>query len=314
MAAVLAISATFSLLPAACQPSDRETGSAVGSDTLLAVNGTRLFVHREGRGEPLLVVHGGPLLDHGYLVEPLRPLGADYELIFYDQRLSGRSSGIVDSASVSLDNFVADIEGLRRKLGLDRLHLMGHSWGGLLAVKYALDHPSRLRSLVLVSPMAPSAELWQQEETTNRAEIAPEDTAGMGRLRASEAFERREPAAVERMLRLSFRSQFADPSKASSLRFHIEEDYRERSRQFGFLTDDLSRYDLTDALPGMRVPALVVYGASEVGAKLGGDTLRALLPDVTVEVMSEAGHFAFRERPEEFRRVIRSFLNERRRR
>lgn len=60
---------------------------------------------------------------------------------------------------MSLDDFVADIEGLRLRLGLDRLHLMGHSWGGLLAVKYALVHPSRLRSLVLVSPTAPSGDV-----------------------------------------------------------------------------------------------------------------------------------------------------------
>ena len=280
----------------------------VTTDTTVAVNGTELFVHREGTGEPLMVVHGGPVLDHGYLVEPLRPLGGDFELVFFDQRLSGRSAGTVDSASVTLRNFVADIEALRSKLGLGPVHLLGHSWGGLLATLYALEHPDRVRSLVLVSPMAPSTELWQREETAARDRVAPEDTAGMGALRSSEAFRAGDPRAIERMLRMSFRSQFADRSDASALRFHIGEDYRERSRQFGHLMSDLSSYDLTHRLPQLELPTLLVYGNVEVGADLGADTLRSLLPRASLEVLSGAGHFSFLERPEAFLRIVRDFL------
>lgn len=285
-----------------------ERDARPGTDTVLAVNGTELFVRRVGGGEPLMVVHGGPVLDHGYLVEPLRPLGDDFELVFYDQRLSGRSAGTVDSASVTLGNFVADIESIRSELGLGRVHLLGHSWGGLLAALYALEHPDRLRSLVLVSPMAPSAELWQREEKAARGRTAPDDTAGMGALRSSEAFRAGEPAAIERMLRMSFRGQFADPSDASSLDFHIGEDYRQRSRQFGYLMSELSSYDLTDRLPRLEVPTLLVYGDVEVGADVGADTLRSLLPRASMEVIPGAGHFSFVERPEAFLRLVRDFL------
>ena len=291
-----------------CGRDTSRRAAGLQSDTLLAVNGTRLFVHREGTGDPLMVVHGGPVLDHGYLVEPLRPLGRDFELIFFDQRLSGRSAATVDSASVTLRNFVADIEALRSELGLGRVHLLGHSWGGLLATLYALEHPDRLRSLVLVSPMAPSAELWGREETAARDRTAPEDTAGMGALRSSEAYRAGDPQAIERMLRMSFRSQFADRSDASALGFHIGEDYRDRSRQFGYLMSDLSSYDLVHRLPQIDSPTLLVYGNAEVGADLGADTLRSLLPRASLEVLSGAGHFSFLERPEAFRRIVRDFL------
>lgn len=301
----------FFLVLSCSVPEETATPAGSVTDTLMAVNGTRLYVHREGSGDPMVVVHGGPVLDHGYLVEPLRPLGSDYELIFYDQRLSGRSAGSVDSTSVTLANFVADLEQLRAKLGLGRIHLLGHSWGGLIAAKYALEHPTRLRSLVLVSPMPPSATLWQEEEGAARAAITPGDTAGIGELRASAAFEAGEPEAIERMLRLSFRSQFADPSQASSLRFHIEEDYRERASQFRYLLPDLTTYDLTDPLRELRVPTLLVYGTAERGAQRTADTLRALLPQVAVEGVAGAGHFAFLERPMAFRRVARSFLRDR---
>ncbi|NJD20773.1 MAG: alpha/beta fold hydrolase [Gemmatimonadetes bacterium] len=274
----------------------------------MAVGGPRLFVHAEGDGPPVLVVHGGPVLDHGYMVAPLRPLADGHRLIFFDQRLSGRSDGTVDSASVRLDTLVADMEGIRSALGLERIHVLGHSWGGLLAMKYALAHPERTASLVLVSPMAPSATLWQEEEAILSAALQPQDTAGMGALRVSAAFADGAPEAIERLLQLSFRAQLADPSLADSLRFRIGPDYRERSRQFGFLVPDLMGYDLTPALPGLRVPTLIVYGTREAGAAAGADSLRALIPGARIEALPAAGHFAFVEQPAAFLALVRAFL------
>ena len=287
----------------------RPPAAPAPADTLVPVHGTRLFVHREGAGDPVVVVHGGPLLDHGYLVEPLRPLAATHRLVFYDQRLSGRSDTPADTASVSLDTFVNEIEGLRRSLGLDRIHLLGHSWGGLLAMKYALAHPDRLLSLVLVSPMAPSAGLWQQEAAALRADVQPADTAGIGALRASAGYAEGDPATLERMLQLSFRSQLHDPDLAARLRFHIPADYRDRSRRLGGLMDELRSYDLLGPLAGLRVPTLVLYGASEVGARFGGEALRRALPRVSVEVLPHAGHFSFMERPDTFHGIVRPFLD-----
>jgi proline iminopeptidase len=277
-------------------------------DTLLVVGSTHLFVHAEGDGPPVLVVHGGPVLDHGYMVAPLRPLADGHRLVFFDQRLSGRSDGTVDSASVRMDTMVADMDRIRGALGLDRIHVLGHSWGGLLAMKYALTHPERTASLILVSPMAPSAALWQEEEAILSAALQPDDTAGMGALRASAAFAEGAPEAIERLLQLSFRAQLADPALADSLRFHIGPDYRERSRQFGFLVPDLMGYDLTPALPELRVPTLIVYGAEERGAAAGADSLRALIPGARVEALAGAGHFAFVEQPAAFLALVRAFL------
>lgn len=299
----------------ACGGGDAEIASATDDrppdgplDTLLAVGGTELFVHAEGDGPPVLVVHGGPVLDHGYMVAPLRPLAAGHRLVYFDQRLSGRSAGVVDSASVRLDTMVADMEGIRRALGLERVHVVGHSWGGLLAMKYALAHPERTASLVLVSPMAPSAALWQEQEQILSSSLQPRDTAGMGALRASPAFAAGEPEAIERLLQLSFRAQLADPALADTLRFHIGRDYGERSRQFGFLVPDLIDYDFTGELPGLSVPTLIVYGADERGAAAGADSLRALIRGARSEAIPAAGHFAFVEQPSAFLELVSAFL------
>lgn len=312
----LLLAALPAFLAGGCTPDGAGSGGesagapAAVADTLLPVNGTRLFVHREGMGAPAIVIHGGPVLDHGYLSPHLEPLARDLELVYYDQRLSGRSDGVVDSASVRLATFVDDIEALRTELGLGQVHLIAHSWGGLLALSYALAHPDEVRSLVLVSPMPPSTALWQDEQEAFGAQLTPEDTAGMGALGATEAFRAREPAAVEAALKHGFRSQFHDPDQAASLSFHIGPDFGERSRQFGFMVSDLTGFDLVEGLRTLEIPTLVVYGADEPGARIGGDVLVEAMPQARRVILDDAGHFAFMEVPAEFTRVVRAFLDE----
>ena len=275
---------------------------------LIPINGTRLFVHREGSGDPAIVIHGGPVLDHGYLQPYLAPLGDELELVFYDQRLSGRSDGVVDSASVRLDTFVDDVEALRRVLGLERVHLIAHSWGGLLAMKYATAHPGQLRSLILLNPMPPTAALWRDEQRELAASLVPQDTAGAGALRATDAFDAGEPAAIAALLRHSFRSQFRDRALAEELAFHIGEDYLQRSLQFGLIIGDLTTFDLMEALREVDVPTLILYGEDEPGASIGGDAIAEAIPGAQRVTIPATGHFPFVEQPEAFLDAVRAFL------
>jgi proline iminopeptidase len=248
------------------------------------------------------------VLDQTYLRGPLAPLGRDAELVYYDQRLSGRSDGVVDSASVRLNVFVDDIEALRTTLGLGRIDLLAHSWGGLLALRYALRYPEHLGRLVLVSPMAPSGALWQEEQRALQASLQPADTAGMGELGASPAVAAGEPDAIRAMLRLSFRSELHDPELARTLDFHIEPDYRARSRQFGYLLPELLSYDMTGRLGEVEAPTLLIFGQEEPGGSIGGEVLRRGIPDVTSVTIPDTGHFGFVEAPERFIEVVRAFL------
>jgi proline iminopeptidase len=275
---------------------------------VLAVNGTGLFIKRMGGGEPVVVIHGGPVLEHSYLLPHLAPLAEWFELIFYDQRLSGRSAGQVDSASVSLSTFIDDIEAIRQALGLGAIHLMGHSWGGLLAMRYAIGYPERLRSLVLVSSMSASSELWQQEEARLFARRTVEDSIEFATIRASEEFASGDPDAIASILRVSFKVQFHDPSKIAGLELFVPEDYGERSRQFGYLIGDLTNFDFHEELQGVTVRTLLVYGAAEPSLELGGAALHEHLPNAELVTIQEAGHFPFIEQPTAFLETVRNFL------
>ncbi len=293
-------------------PGGQEGPRAEPSPTqqLVAVNGTELFVNRMGAGEPIVIVHGGPVLEHGYLLPHLEPLADDYELIFYDQRLSGRSAGTADPESIRVSTFVDDIEALRETLSLDRIHLMGHSWGGMLAMRYAIRYPDNLRSLILLDSMAASTGLWRAEEAALAERISPQAAAELTAFQQSEGIRQRRPEAIALMLRMAFRTQFTDPAKIDLLQIYVPADYAARSEQFGAMGADLAAFDFHDDLTGMTAPTLVLYGADEPGGALGGEAIAAAIPGAELELIPAAGHFPFIENPTAFMERVRSFLGQ----
>jgi len=279
------------------------------TEGLRQINGTQLFVKQVGTGEPVIVVHGGPMLEHSYLLPHLAPLADRYQLIFSDQRLSGRSAATADSSSIRMVTFVEDIEALRVSLGLDQVHLLGHSWGGQLALRYAIAHGDHLASLILVSPMPPSSALWEEEERLLGDRTTPEDSIERSAIRATEAYAQRRPEAIERMLRLSFKHEFHDPGRIDELTLYVPDDYADRSRQFGYMTVDLYDFDLLPDVPRITAPTLIVFGTDEPGLSLSGAVLHERLPSSELVAIPDAGHFSFIEQPAAFLQAVRRFLD-----
>ena len=116
----------------------------------LPVGGAHLYVREIGVGPPVVVLHGGPDFDHCYLLPELDELAAACRLIYYDQRGRGRSAPAVQLADVSIESEVADLDRLRQHLGLTTVTLLGHSWGGVVAMEYAIAHPEVVSQLLLL--------------------------------------------------------------------------------------------------------------------------------------------------------------------
>lgn len=302
---VVALVATVIQTSACGEPAPREPEVREG---LQPINGTELYVKRMGAGEPIVVVHGGPLLEHGYLVPHFAPLADAYELIFYDQRLSGRSAPTVDSASVRLATFVEDIEALRQALDLGPIHLMAHSWGGLVAMRYAVEYQENLRSLLLLDAVSASSTLWLEEQQRLAELITDDDRRERDAVRRSEGFEARRPEAIRQLLLLSYRPLFSDPSRIGDLELYVPDDYAERSRQFAYMGPDLAHWELHDELARLTAPILILYGADEVGVEFGGAAFRELLPHAELVLVEGAGHFSFIEQPDAFLGAVRAFL------
>src|SRR5437667_7349 len=125
------------------------------------LDGVRLFTRRAGDGPQVVVLHGGPGAHHDYLLPQYDLLARGRTLLYYDQRGGGRSP-VGRDTPVGWREHVADLEALRRHWSIDRLTLLGYSWGVLLAVLYWLEHPERVDRLALVSP-APARAAWRAE-------------------------------------------------------------------------------------------------------------------------------------------------------
>src|ERR1051326_8684266 len=124
--------------------------------TTVELNGVRIYTRRVGDGPPVVVLHGGPGAHHDYLLPQYDRLALGRTLLYYDQRGGGRSP-VPRDTPVGWREHVADLEALRDHWGLEQVTLLGYSWGGLLAVLYALEHPARIDRLVPVSAPPPPA-------------------------------------------------------------------------------------------------------------------------------------------------------------
>ncbi|HEX6644156.1 MAG TPA: alpha/beta fold hydrolase, partial [Gemmatimonadales bacterium] len=111
------------------------------------VRGVQLFERRAGEGPEAVVLHGGPGAHHDYLLPNFDALATGRTLVYYDQRGGGRSP-VERTVPVGWKEQVADLEALREVWGLERMPLVGYSWGGLLALLYAIHHPARVERLV----------------------------------------------------------------------------------------------------------------------------------------------------------------------
>src|SRR5215831_3646162 len=135
----------------------------------LSIRDTSLYVEVFGQGYPLVLMHGGPGADH-WSMSPFRQLADKFTLIFYDHRCNGRSDGPPVS-SMTWENLTADADALRQRLGFDRWAVLGHSFGGHVALEYALRYPASLSHLILVD--TGGSQWWAQQN-------APEILAGRG--------------------------------------------------------------------------------------------------------------------------------------
>jgi len=131
------------------------------------INGTNLYYKIIGNEEPVLIIHGGPGLSHDYFLPGLENLSKNHKLIFYDQRASGKSDMNINSESITLDNFIKDIDELRANLGIEKINLMAHSWGGILAMQYALKYPNNIKSLILVNSVGANSEITTLSKMPN---------------------------------------------------------------------------------------------------------------------------------------------------
>lgn len=266
------------------------------------VRGIRIFERRVGAGPPTVVLHGGPGAHHDYLLPGFDLLAAGRSLVYYDQRGGGRSP-VDREVPCGWREQVADLEALRVLWGFDQLSLSGYSWGGLLAVLYALEHPDRVKSLALVSP----APVWRgaREEYERRLAArnqAPAIVAAREAVQAGGLRERDIETYRQRMFEFSVAGYFHDPARARELT-----PFRLTGRTQQAVWDSLGDFDLRLAVSGLRVRAAVVHGEDDPIPIDTAETLARLL-GAEFHRIPRCGHVPYVEAPDQFVAALDSFL------
>ena len=267
------------------------------------VRGVDIYIRRVGTGPATVVLHGGPGASHDYLLPGFDTLARDRELIYYDQRGGGRSS-VARDIPVGWREQVADLEALRNLWSMEQLTLAGYSWGGLLALLYALEYPGRVARLALVSP-APSwrAAREEFEQTFSRRNLDRVFQEERKRLRESGLRERDPEAFQQRIFELSVAAYFFDPNRARELT-----PFRITGRTQQEVWASLGDYDLRPRLAELRgVPSLVIHG-EEDPIPIDAASTTAELIGAEFHRLPRCGHVPYVEAFGEFRRLVGGFL------
>lgn len=266
------------------------------------VNGVPLFTRTVGSGPDIIVLHGGPGAHHDYLLPQFDLLATGRRLRYYDQRGGGRSP-VGPDTPVGWREQVADLDVLITHWGAAPATLLGYSWGGLLALLYAVEHADRVGRLALVSPAATTAQGRAQferrfAERANHPRIAEERK----RLAASGLRQRDPEAHRRRVFELAVAPYFRDPERARDLT-----PFRVTGRTQDQVWRSLGDYQLTGALERVTVPALVAHGRHDpIPLETAEETARRLRAPLVV--FQQSGHVPYVEETERFVTVLDAFL------
>lgn len=276
-------------------------------DGLRFVNGTKLYIRTMGQGDPVIIIHGGPVLDQSYLVDHFKALAKSHRLIFFDQRACGKSTADVDSATMTMKTLVDDIEALRKRLGLEQVHVLGHSWGGMLAAKYAIEYPLRVKTLVLCDAMPPSFRLWNQEEEEIAKRVSAYDSAVEESIKSQDGFKKHEIGWVDSLMKVSFKTQFYDSTKLVRLKIKLPPDYFKRAKIFEHIGPELFSLDITTQLEKIIAPTLIICGESEAATHISAPVYKQGIGRSELVIILQSGHFPFIEQPERFDATLGKF-------
>lgn len=263
----------------------------------------------EPRGAPVLCLHGGPGSSHLGLTM-LEPLADERDLVLYDQLGGGNSSQPSDPSLWTVELFVAEVVAVRDALGLERVHVLGHSWGGMLALEYALTKPQGLESLVLSSTLS-SSQLWAEEALRLRADLPEEIRLPLEQHEAAGTLDDPEYEAAG----LAFLERHLcrlDPwpdlvqQIMSTTRLEVYNTMWGPNEMMP--TGTLAGWDVTARLGEIEVPALVSCGRYDEATPRQAETIANGLPNAELVIYEESAHLAPLEETERYLTVVRDFL------
>jgi proline iminopeptidase len=256
-----------------------------------------LFSREVGLGQAIIVLHGGPDFDHTYLLPDMDRLSDSFRLIYYDQRGRGRSADRVQPEDITLASDVADLEKVRQYFQLKSTALLGHSWGTVLALEYALRYPERVSHLILMNPAPASTDDFKQFRKEWLEKLGG-DVDRLKALSATAAYKEGDPDAVAAYYRIHFRPALKQPEHLeqviASLRasFTKEGILKARAIEDRLMSDTWSSpdYDLLPKLKSLRIPTLIIHGQHDFLPVSTAAHIAQAIPNARMVTLKDCEH------------------------
>jgi pimeloyl-ACP methyl ester carboxylesterase len=273
------------------------------------ISDTRLHVVERGAdGLPLLILHGGPALDHHMFGDYLDPLGDEFHLVLVDQRSQGRSDR-APTETWTLERMAADVGELAEAMGFDRYATLGHSYGAFVVLQQAVDRPGHAAATI-VSSGAPSARFLAAVED-NLATFEPVELREQVTQSWAREQEARTAEECDALLHDQLPFHFADPRDP-----RIEEFERRTAGLVAspdllrhFAVADYGAIEVEDRLGEITQPVLVLSGRHDRTCVVeAGEAIAAGIGDAELVVFENSGHMTYVEENEAYLAAVRRFL------
>jgi len=286
-------------------------------------HGVLIYYKALGNGPPLVLLHGGPGASHEYLLPYLLPLARTNRLVFIDERGSGRSARLEDPAGYTVEDMADDVEAVRQALGLGKINLLGHSYGGVLAQAYALKYQQNLTHLVLASTFHSTRQL-NEVFRNMMAAMTPELRGRIEAFEKAGLYGHGEDYEKNRYTEAYMKAAWGegyfpylyrrhpdpnyDPADAGGMSWDL---YRTMWGSHGeFVVDgNLSSVEYADRLGAVHVPTLITVGDhDECDPSIARDMQRCI-PGSVLIVLPDSGHMTFVDQPELFLKTVDDFIH-----
>ena len=283
---------------------------ALAQDGSFLSGGLELHYRSVGTGSPVIILSGGPGLDVDYML-PVADAFPTHRRILLEQRGTGRTRGAKLTADdMTLAAVVQDVDALRLHLKLERLFLVGHSWGGMLAMAYAAAHPDRIDRLILIDSGGPTLEFATWFENNIRARLRPEDVEAERYWKeAAKRGVSADKAEIE-SVKAIMPAYFFDRAKGLAFAAQLADDALDAEGSAMLFADLAKSYDVRAGLRALDRPTLIVHGHQDPTGDKTAEDLHALIKSSTLTYLDKCGHFPWLEQPEALRKAISGFLAE----
>jgi len=287
-------------------------GSLLPGEAFLPVDGGKIWYRVVGSGTatPAILLHGGPGFG-SYFMKPLEQLSSDRPIVRYDQLGGGASDRLTDTTKMTIAHFVAELDSLRKHLGYDKVHLIGHSWGTILALEYYRAHPEHVASLTLASA-ALDIPAWEKNARELEKTLSDSSQKAIRLREAEKKYDAPDYQAALTEFYGKYVWRHPDSVNLDSTFKTVSEpvyNYMEGPSEFT-ITGTLKTYDATPFLKDVKVPVLYTVGEFDEANPKIVKRFASMTPGSRYFLIPGSAHLSEWDNPQAMNQEIRKFLRD----